>query len=476
MYPKKLGIVFLLSTLCMIMACSKDTTSPSMVAVTQEQEPMHESSPPDSSSRSEETSTDVQHTDDAVAPTALTEDKIAKLGFNHVTKLELDGYYCDSIAVINTNEVIASISSNEVDDSRLIRVNLKTGEKSILLESNKDEDIINYSLHRSDDGALEWDAYNEKQSLYHTYRLDNDQQPILVNYSELSPDGKWVVDSTKAGAQGIWSTDQATGMSKQWTKGENDAQPLWLPDSSGFIFLHDTGENLGDGAGTLYELAKFDIGQQKVTILPFEAGFWGMIEWLEPGVSILAHNGFDDEVGLKIVNLSTSKEYQIVETSDFENLSSINIPEERHLFVSDSGSFNVYGSNGELLSETPWPTGFDEYTNKHIVEPSQTDEPASEFYYTGEEQGAHFGPSQLSYSPKGSHLSYLLGAIGESMDDRVEGTRIALANSDGSGTKLLTNNYARISNLQWSPDGAAIIALFTLEEDRKQYYIGMINL
>jgi Periplasmic component of the Tol biopolymer transport system len=210
--------------------------------------------------------------------------------------------------------------------------------------------------------------------------------------------------------------------------------------------------------------------------LPYESGFWGYIQWLEPGVSVLAHNGFDDVVGLKIVNLQTNKEYQIVDTDDFEYLSSTIIPADNRLFISDLGTFRVYGSNGELKSDIPWPTDFDEYTAKYIAKSaSQTDESVREIYYAGGEQSARFGPSHLRFSPDGKQLAYLLGAIGESVDDKVVGTRIALANRDGSGTKLITQNYARISQFQWTPDGTAILALVTSEDDREQFYIGMIQ-
>jgi hypothetical protein len=465
----------LLTSMCMTAACSKDTTVPIKEAVTQEHDQV--SSPLDAEHRSDESNSEEDTANAVKEPPASTDERTEGLGFSEVFKLDPDDSYYGSFVALNTNEVLAEIASTGLEQIKLIRINLKTGQKTIVQESSEEEQIGLNSLHRSNAGFIEWDSYSTKHPRGYMYRLDDHQQIIRVGNSVESPDGNWLTTPTiDDAAKGIWGTDQLTGKRKQWTDGANDSQPIWLPDSSGFIFLHDTGDNLGDGAGPRYELAKYDIQSHKVTILPYASGFWGMIEWLEPGVSVLAHNGFDDGVGLKIVNLDTKKEDQIIETSEYDYLSSSIIPTAHELLVSDHGTFRRYGSNGELISTIAWPTDFDEYTQKHIAEKSQTDEQTRNFYYAGEEKGARFGPSSLRFSPDGKRLAYLLGAIGESVDDMVEGTRIAVASSDGNGTKLLTNEYMHIENLQWSPDETSILALFTLEENRKQYYIGTIHL
>ncbi|PWW04886.1 hypothetical protein DFQ01_106171 [Paenibacillus cellulosilyticus] len=473
MVHKKISAILLLVTLSIITACSKDSADSSKEAVTVRQEQEQVSSQLDQADPTNTTSTG---TEQAVS----AEEKIAGLGFSDVSKLDLDGYYCENIAAINANEVIAEISSDGAEQTKLVRINLKTGEKAIFQDTNGDEKISYYSLGQDDSGVVEWRTITNSanQSIYHTYKLDSHQQAVRVDDTQESPDGKWLADpNNEEKDEGIWGAERSSGVRKQWTTGINDDDPLWLPDSSGFIFLHDTGDNLGDGAGPRYELAKYDLGKHKVTILPYASGFWGNIEWLVPGESVLAYNGFDDGVGMKIVNLDTDKEYQIVDTSDFDYLWSSLNSVEHQLLVSDQGSFTIYGSSGEPLSVVPWPTGFDMYTNKHLSDPpTQTDEPVRQYYYTGGEQGGRFGPSSMRYSPDGKQLAYLLGAMGESSDDKVEGTRIALANHDGSETRLLTNDYVRISNIHWTPDGQSILALFTLEEDRKQYYIGTINL
>ena len=472
----RLGTALLLSAMCIMVACSNSTDTlevPSTNLSTQSQD---QASPePDKVQDNGEAEGHSQTTEQASDSSVL---KLVGLGFDQLTKLELDGYYCLSFVATNKNEVIAVISSNGADDTKLLRIDLQSGSSSVIQESSDAEEIAGYSLILTDNGSVQWQSYSRNEPISHTYQLDLQQQQVVrVDSSEVSPDGKWTAASTIADSkQGIWGTELSSGERKQWTTGAKDANPLWLPDSSGFVFLHDTGDNLGDGAGPRYELAKYDLSSNKVTILPYESGFWGYIDWLEPGVSVLAHNGFDDVVGLKIANLPTNKEYQIVDTDDFEYLSSTIIPADNRLFISDLGTFRVYGSNGELKSDIPWPTDFDEYTAKYIAKSaSQTDESVREIYYAGGEQSARFGPSHLRFSPDGKQLAYLLGAIGESVDDKVVGTRIALANRDGSGTKLITQNYARISQFQWTPDGTAILALVTSEDDREQFYIGMIQ-
>lgn len=476
MYRNRIVLVVLLSSMCMLAACSNsndaadgsnaDVATQTQVQVSPEPE------------TAEQVNVEEGSAQQTTQVNDLSGNKIEDIGFDTITKLERNGFYYDSFVSINTTEVMAAISSNDSDDTKLVRIDLKSGETSVLQESNDDEDIVGYSLRLSDNGSVQWRAYSKNEPMAHTYQMDLQQQQVVrVDDNEESPDGQWTAAPTYDDINpGIWGTELASGKRKQWTTGVNDTNPLWLPDSSGFLFLHDTGDNLGDGAGPRYELAKYDLRSRKATILPYESGFWGYIEWLVPGVSVLAHNGFDDGVGLKIVNLQTDKEYQIVDTSDLEHLTSSIVPNENHLFISDQGAFKVYGSDGELISDIAWPTDFDEYTMKPIAEPaSQTNEQVREVYYKGEEQSARFGPSRISFSPDGKQLAYLLGAIGESVDDKVEGTRIALASSDGSETKLVTQDYVRISNLQWSPDGTTILALFTLGDDRKQFYIGTIE-
>ncbi|GMK37235.1 hypothetical protein PCCS19_02880 [Paenibacillus sp. CCS19] len=471
MYRKGLQLTILLTALCMTAACDKGTTVPSQDSGTVG----HTQTAPSPSIEQSNTEGegDVEPTKEPATP---SDNKLAALGFDTISKLELNGYSCIGFVALNANEVIAAISSNGEDDTKIVRIDLNSGRTSVIQESSDDDQIIGYTIALSDNGIVQWRTYSQKETVLHTYQLDENQKVIRIDDTKESPDGRWVADPTYNNPNlGISGTDQSTGERKQWTTGPKDDQPLWLPDSSGFLFLHDTGDNLGDGAGPKYQLARFDIRSNKMTVLSFESGYWGTIEWLEPGVSVLAHNGFDDVVGLKIVNLNTNKEYQVVDSSNFDYLSSTINPINHHLLVSDQGAFKAYGSNGELSSDTSWPTGFDEFTNKYNSIAGQSEGQAAEIYYAGGEQGGTFGPSHPSISPDGKQLAYLLGAIGESTGDKVEGTRIALANSDGNGTKLVTQNYARISNLQWSPDGTAIIALFTLDQDRKQYYMGTIQ-
>ncbi|MCD9020193.1 hypothetical protein [Cohnella silvisoli] len=392
--------------------------------------------------------------------------------FSKVLKLSMEEYHCESLVAVGTDEVILSARKYDPETTRIVRVNLRTGQSTVVWESSV-ELMSSYSLRKIGD-AVGWDAYDAENSMNRrTYRLIGEQLVTNTGNGDVSPDGHWSV-SYGTGNHGIWGVNQSTGKQKQWTSGTEDWQPLWLPDSSGFLFLHDTGEQIGDGAGPYYELARYDIASQKTSILPYDKAFWGSIEWLEPGVSLVANNGFDDVVGLKIVNLESGIERQIVDTSDYEYLRSVVEPISKQLFISDQGSFKFYGSDGEVKSEVAWPTGLDEYSGINTATPDSPDQPLH--YYESEREGGRFGPSQFQFSPDGTRLAYLLGAIGVSSADVVEGTQIALADNDGKRTKLLTQDYMQISEYQWTPDGAHLVALISPPSDPMQAYLGVIDL
>jgi len=328
-------------------------------------------------------------------------------------------------------------------------------------------------LRTVEQGVVEWDVYDPGQPTRRVYRLSGDRVEEVTDLGIGSPDGRW---SVRYGGerQGIWGVDRTTGEEAQWTSGAADAQPLWLPDSSGVVFLRDTGEQIGDGAGPYYELARYDVAAGDASVYPFDKGYWGFIEWLEPGVSLVAHHGFDDVLAMKIVRLASGTERELINTSDFEYVSYDVDPRSNRVVISDRGKFTFYGSDGEAESESDWPTGFDDYTRRNSNAPDRPERPAP--YYAGEREGARFGPSRIEFSPDGARIAYLLGAIGESVDDAVEGTRIALADRDGRQTSLLTQDYLRIGELRWAADGTRLIALFSLPSDRKQAYMGIIDL
>ncbi len=388
--------------------------------------------------------------------------------YSNVLKLPSDGYDYENMIAISSDEVIL-LARNDDDSESIIRMNMQSGLSTVVWESGT-ESMNKYSLRWVND-HVEWETYDAEQSVNRSYKLASGVLVSHIGTSYASPDGQWSVSYS---GDNIGSIITPTGTTEKWRTGAKDSQPLWLPDSSGFIYLHDTGEQIGDGAGPYYELARYDIASGKSSILPYDKGFWGRIEWLEPGVSLLAHNGFDDVVALKIVNLESGKERQIVNTYEYEYLNSFVESVSRRLFVSDEGKFSLYGSEGQVISEVAWPADLDEYSRLK----KETSDSSTEriHYYIGEKGSGRFGPSQIQPSPDGSRIAYLLGAIGESIDDIVKGTRIATANDDGNGTKLLTEDYMYISLCRWAPDSSRLFALFSLPSDQKQLYIGVINL
>ncbi|HEY8528175.1 MAG TPA: hypothetical protein VIL22_00685, partial [Paenibacillaceae bacterium] len=92
--------------------------------------------------------------------------------------------------------------------------------------------------------------------------------PDRTGYERASPTGEWTAVWDWE-TPGIWGVSARTGEKVQWTRGENDWSPIWRSDGSGFYYLHDTGEDLGDGAGPKHALAYYDLRTGKQEVLPF---------------------------------------------------------------------------------------------------------------------------------------------------------------------------------------------------------------
>ncbi|GGG65390.1 hypothetical protein [Paenibacillus radicis (ex Gao et al. 2016)] len=399
-------------------------------------------------------------------------DALLRRNYANAIKLSTDEYDYENMVAVSSEEVLLLAKSHDSKSTRLICMNIQSRVSTVAWESGS-ESIDTYSLRLAED-HVEWETYDAEQSVNRKYKLASGVLVSQIGTSYASPDGQWAVSYSvdNKNIEGIIKT--STGISKQWRTEGKDSQPLWLPDSSGFVYLHDTGEQIGDGAGPYYELARYDIASGKSSILPFDKAYWGRIEWLEPGVSLVAHNGFDDVIALKIVNLESGEERQIVNTYEYEYLNSFVEPVTGRLFVSNEGKFSLYGSEGQATSEVAWPVNLDEYS---LLKKETSDSSTERIhYYIGEKGSGRFGPSQFQPSPDGNRIAYLLGAIGESVDDIVTGTRVAVADYDGSGTKLLTEDYMYIGLCRWAPDSSRLFALFSLPSDRQQVYIGVIDL
>ncbi|XEC95964.1 hypothetical protein AB6A23_05195 [Paenibacillus tarimensis] len=392
-------------------------------------------------------------------------DKILALSPNH---------WVSDFEVLNENEIVAVIQRGDTSDRQIVSLNMKSGEETLLWEG----ETFRVDL----DGVMEEQGDSEPLISFQYYDLESSKWYMedieggkLVNgerlYQTKSPDGKWLTVTDN----GIWGISAETGMKVRWTPGEDDSGVLWLPDSSGFVFLQSTGEQLGDGAGPAYELAHFQLDNRKITAYSLAKGFWGGIEWLDPGKTILVHNGFDDMIGLKIVDLDVPSENQVLLTEYADPIGHAFSTLSNMFVVSKSGEFTVMQLDGTLVKRVPWPADLDEYTQKNPSF-SENNHESKQPYYEKELDGGKVGPYMLQFSPDGKHLAFLLGAVGESSDDRVPGTKIIICNLNTGEAEAVTQEYLRIDSFRWSPGSDQIAVIYALPEERSTAYLGVKNI
>jgi len=296
--------------------------------------------------------------------------------------------------------------------------------------------------------------------------------PDRTGYESVSPTGEWTATWDRD-TPGIWGVSARTGEKGQWTKGNGDWSPIWRSDGSGFYYLHDTGENLGDGAGPKHALAHYDIRTGKQEILPFEQGFWGHIAWLDPDRSIVAYNGFDDVTGVKIVNLRDKTEKQILKAYINELVSTAVHPAKARFLVSRNGWFIWYDGKGNEIERVAWPDGLDEYTKKSPRYTKEDDENNPYYELTG--GYVRIMPHLFRFSPDGGRLAYLLGVTGMSVDDPMPGTRIVVSRDNGAEPAFVTPDYARISCLEWAPSGDRLFVAFNVDDAQERHYVGWVR-
>jgi len=312
------------------------------------------------------------------------------------------------------------------------------------------------------------------------YRVDMEARTVTVlgevpdktGFERASPIGEWTAVWDRE-TPGIWGVSARTGEKVQWTRGEDDWSPIWRSDGSGFYYLHDTGEDLGDGAGPVHALAYYDIRTGDEKILPFERGYWGRISWLDPDRSILAYNGFDDAIAVKVVNLQDQTEKQILNVYIGEMVDIAEHRAKSRLLVSRNGWFIWYDGKGNEIERVTWPDGLDEYTKKS---PRYTKvEDADRPYYELTGGLVRIMPHLFRFSPDGNRLAYLLGVDGESIDDPMPGTRIVVSRDDGREPAFVTPNYARIGRLEWAPSGGRLFVAFNVDDARDRHYVGWVE-
>lgn len=296
--------------------------------------------------------------------------------------------------------------------------------------------------------------------------------PDRTGFERTSPTGEWTA-MWDWETPGIWGVSARTGEKVQWTKGEIDWSPIWRSDGSGFYYLHDTGERLGDGAGPKHALAYYDLGTGKQEVLPFQQGYWGYLAWLDPDRSIVAHNGFDDEIAVKVVNLQDKTEKQILRAYHMDWVAVEEHPAKSRLLISRNGWFIWYDGKGNEIERVAWPDGLDEYTRKNPQYTKEDD--ADRPYYELTGGYARIMPHLFRFSPDGNRLAYLLGVDGESIDDPMPGTRIVVSRDDGREPAFVTPNYARIGRLEWAPSGGRLFVAFNVDDARDRHYVGWVE-
>ncbi len=404
--------------------------------------------------------------------------------FDSYVKLP-ENYYYGSFVMLNDREAVYAASKRDTDPlfSEVVKINLETKETWVMWEGTDHiRDLWIAGVPGYDrDSIVKFTISNYEKKTLQSYMIEDGELPREVSnqIESPSPDGQWhalSINNTQDidQAAGIWGLQTTSNQKVQWTTEKWDKQPLWLPDSSGFMYLRDTGVQVGDGAGPAYELAYYDLRMNKSTVLPFEKGYWGGIEWLNPGKTIVVHTGFDDGFGYKIVDLLSQKEMQIFETTDaIEYVRQLINPITRRMLISEIGNFLFFNKEGELEKTVPWVTDLDEYTK---INPDFGSEEwvTHPYYISGNGNG--LGPASLEFSPDGTQLVYTLGLMWDSGNNIVPGNRIVISNEDGTKPVWLMKDYFRISELHWTPSSDRLIVHFGIPQSEGENYLGIIEM
>ncbi|TFE24860.1 PD40 domain-containing protein [Cohnella luojiensis] len=398
--------------------------------------------------------------------------EVLSRNFDHFVKLSPTGVSPDYLMALTDTEFLYIAIDPVSRQNQLWTYESEEDKSAVLWEGNEQIDVNSFryvKVEGEDGGTVRFSTYLDGTS--NGYAISRQSIRETDPYEQLSPDKTW--SAIVKADQGIWGVEQKTGKQERWTQGNQDRQPLWFPDGSQFVYLASTGVQLGDGAGEATTLAIFDVESRKTKKLSFEEGFWGGIRWLTPGKTILADNGFDDVIGLKVVNLYTNQEKQIY-MDDISNYSNHAYnPILKQLLVSTEGQFVIYDEDGNALIEQPWGDGWDEYSRKN-PDFGKSKESYEPFYGAGED-GGWYGLHSFAFSPDGKYLAYSIGTMGSSIYDKVQGSKVILSLADGSNPKLLTNDYLDIRRLQWLPSSHQVIILVG-RPNSDDTYLAWINL
>jgi WD40 repeat protein len=212
---------------------------------------------------------------------------------------------------------------------------------------------------------------------------------------------------------------------------------LWFPDGERYLYLHDTGKSLGDGAGPEKVPAIYDVKQKKETILPFEKGFYGSLQWMKPGETVLASTGYDDIVQVKILNLKEMSELMILNTDKIGDTHIANNPSRHQVLIAAERKVRLYTDHAEQIDV------------RHQLDYSQE----------------KFTTAFYSFSPDGNKLVYTLGSS--------SGSKVLIADGDATNLKTLTNDDLGILHLEWTPTSSHLIAAFQIP-NTAEVYMGRI--
>lgn len=350
--------------------------------------------------------------------------------------------YNNDFVLLNDREMVyveeKASNTRQNNDYFIYLYNFEKEEKQLLLKLEAKQGVPRDITYNQATESVYFKTTQEE-----LIKIDLTTRKSYTYKGKFSPDSKWMVyrDWEKGG---IWGTELATGNTVQWTDGEWDQQPLWLPNSEGFIYLKQTDTQLGDGAGPAMKLAQFMISTGDDFPFSFDEGYWGGIEWLNPGQSIVAYNGFDDVISVAIVNLTNNKKIQLIE-NEMIGMAETSINKSKNeLLLSLKGKISFYNDKGDLITTKDWI-----------------------------EEKEDFVPTVFSFSPDGSQLAYLTGVPGWGIDDIVPGRKVIVSKSDGSDERFLTFDYLYIASLKWSPDSDALAVKI---EDGNANYIGLLRL
>ncbi len=387
-------------------------------------------------------SDDEEFEKESVVSKAEKIEEIVNSNFEYYLRVPSLSFY-DDFVLVNNKEIIyveEKIIENQNNyDYFIYTYNFETQENQLLLEMKDEQWGPRYLSYSEETHSI----YIEN-ALEEITTINLTTGEIKKFKGSISPNGKYLVyrDAEKGG---LWGKEIDTGDTFQWTNGEWDQQPLWLPSSEGFIYLKQTNTALGDGAGYAMKLSQFSIDTQNDAPLTIETGYWGHIDWLTAGNTIVAYNGFDDVISVAVVNLTNKKKIQLIENEGIGEVeASVNI-KKKELLLSMDGKLVFYNDKGEEIVTRNWISERDGLV-----------------------------PSALTFSPDGSKLAYLTGVQGWGINDIVPGRKVIVSSYDGSEERTLTKDYIYISGLKWSPDSSALAV--RIREDIDSNYIGLIRL